>query len=44
MGQYAKPLSLREVTINDKFWKEKMELVRNEVIPYQCDALNDRVK
>ncbi len=44
MGQYAKPLSLREVTINDKFWKEKMELVRNEVIPYQWDALNDRVK
>lgn len=43
MGQYAKPLSLRDVTINDKFWKEKMELVRTEVIPYQWDALNDRV-
>lgn len=44
MGQYAKPLSLRDVTINDKFWKEKMELVRTEVIPYQWDALNDRVE
>lgn len=44
MGQYAKTLSLRDVTINDKFWKEKMELVRTEVIPYQWDALNDRVE
>lgn len=44
MGQYAKPLSLRGVQIDDRFWKEKLELVRNEVIPYQWDALNDRVK
>lgn len=44
MKEYAKPLSLRDVKVDDKFWKEKMELVRNEVIPYQWDALNDRVK
>ena len=35
MKQYTKPLSLRNVQVNDKFWKEKMELVRKEVIPYQ---------
>mgnify|MGYP004614789437 FL=1 len=44
MRQYAKTLSLRDVQVNDKFWKEKMELVRNEVIPYQWEALNDRVE
>ena len=44
MKQYTKPLSLRNVQVNDKFWKEKMELVRKEVIPYQWDALNDKVE
>lgn len=44
MKKYASALSLRNVVVNDRFWKEKMELVRNEVIPYQWEALNDRVK
>ncbi|MBQ9765110.1 MAG: glycoside hydrolase family 127 protein [Lachnospiraceae bacterium] len=39
----SKPLSLRSVTVTDNFWKHQMELVRKEVIPYQWDALNDRV-
>lgn len=40
---YSKPLGLRQVTITDGFWQREMELVRKEVIPYQWDALNDRV-
>ena len=39
----AKPLDLKSVTITDEFWKNEIELVRKEVIPYQWDAINDRV-
>ena len=38
------PVSLDHVQIQDKFWKEYMELVRNHVIPYQWEALNDRIE
>ncbi len=38
------PLSLRNMQIKDPFWKGEMELVRTEVIPYQWNALNDRVE
>lgn len=38
------PLSLKKMKITDSFWKREMELVRKEVIPYQWEALNDRVK
>jgi DUF1680 family protein len=31
------------VNINDNFWSRYAELVRDEVIPYQWDALNDNV-
>ena len=37
-------MGLQNFTVTDPFWKEKMELVRREVIPYQWDILNDRVK
>ncbi|MBP3543841.1 MAG: glycoside hydrolase family 127 protein, partial [Lachnospiraceae bacterium] len=37
------PLSLRNVTVTDSFWKHQMELVRTEVIPYQWRALNDEI-
>ncbi len=40
---FSNPLSLREITVTDDFWKKEMELVRNEVIPYQWNALNDNV-
>ena len=42
--KFSSPLSLRDVQIKDAFWKKEMELVRTEVIPYQWDALNDRVE
>lgn len=38
------PLSLRDIKITDAFWKNEMELVRKEVIPYQWTALNDKVE
>ena len=41
---YSRPLSLRSMQITDVFWKNEMELVRKEVIPYQWDALNDNVE
>lgn len=38
------PLSLRDIKLTDSFWKNEMDLVRREVIPYQWEALNDRVE
>lgn len=42
-GNFSKPINLRTVQVTDDFWKREMELVRKEVIPYQWEALNDRV-
>ena len=36
-------LDLKNVRITDEFWQTEQELVRTEVIPYQWEALNDRV-
>ncbi|MDO4308410.1 MAG: glycoside hydrolase family 127 protein [Eubacteriales bacterium] len=38
------PISLHQFQAADGFWKEKMELVRNDVLPYQWEILNDRVE
>ena len=38
---YSRPLSLKDVNITDEFWKNEMELIRKEVIPYQWEALNE---
>ena len=37
------PLPLRSVRVTDPFWSREMDLIRFAVIPYQWDALNDRV-
>ncbi|MDE6110428.1 MAG: glycoside hydrolase family 127 protein [Eubacterium sp.] len=42
--KYSKPVLNNTVKITDTFWKEKIELVRKEVIPYQWRALNDEVE
>ncbi|WP_169088601.1 glycoside hydrolase family 127 protein [Paenibacillus sp. PL91] len=39
-----KNLSYKAVQIDDPFWTKYMHLVRDEVIPYQWDALNDRIE
>lgn len=40
---FSSPLSLKNLKITDSFWKKEMELVRKEVLPYQWEALNDRI-
>ena len=40
---FSSPIDLKKVTVTDPFWQREMELVRKEVIPYQWEALNDRV-
>ena len=40
---FSTPMDLKKVTVTDSFWQREMELVRREVIPYQWEALNDRV-
>ena len=37
--KFSYPVSLRRMQITDKFWKNEMELVRTEVIPYQWNAI-----
>ena len=41
---FSKPLDLSGIRITDEFWKKEIELVRSEVIPYQWEAINDRVE
>ena len=41
--QHSTPLDLRSVTVTDPFWHAEQELVRTAVIPYQWNALNDKV-
>lgn len=43
-SHFSKPISLRKIQITDSFWKREMELLRKEVIPYQWNALNDKVE
>lgn len=40
----VKMVPLNKISIEDNFWKKNMELVRNHVIPYQWDALNDKIE
>ncbi len=41
-GGFA-PVPLTNVKITDDFWSSYTDLVRNTVIPYQWEALNDRI-
>lgn len=41
--QSVRPMNLRKLQITDDFWKREIELVRKTVIPYQWEALNDRI-
>lgn len=42
-ARFSRPVDLHSVTVTDAFWHREQELVRTEVIPYQWEALNDRV-
>lgn len=44
MGDYMlASIPLKDIQIQDRFWKERLDLVRKEIIPYQWEAMNDRV-
>jgi DUF1680 family protein len=36
-------LSLRDVSLSEPFWRERERLAREVILPYQWEALNDRV-
>lgn len=40
----ANSLNLKNIKINDSFWTKYVDLVRNAIIPYQWDAINDRIE
>lgn len=40
----VRSLPLEKVKIQDQFWSERIDLVRNVIIPYQWDAINDRIE
>lgn len=43
-SEFSNRIMLKNVTVTDKFWGKIQELVRNNVIPYQYEALNDRIE
>lgn len=43
-NQFSTPVSLWQMDITDTFWRNKMELVRREMLPYQWKALNDQME
>ncbi len=40
---FSKHIDLKNITISDPFWSMESELIRQEVIPYQYEALHDRI-
>jgi DUF1680 family protein len=43
MSQITHPLKPTRFSVSDPFWGPSMELIRKEVIPYQWEALSDRI-
>ena len=43
-NQPLTPADISQVSITDPFWSKIMETVRTKVIPYQWEALNDRIE
>ncbi|MCR2803748.1 glycoside hydrolase family 127 protein [Paenibacillus soyae] len=43
-NESATPVSHKQVSISDPFWSYYIDLVRDVVVPYQWEALNDRVE
>lgn len=41
--EFSRPVDLKQIKVTDTFWHREQELVRTQVIPYQWEALNDRV-
>jgi len=43
MGSKLEPLLIKNVRVKDEFWAKRLQQVREVVIPYQWEVLNDRV-
>jgi DUF1680 family protein len=43
VSKHSEFVSLKNIAVFDSFWGPFMERIRTKVIPYQWDALNDRV-
>ncbi len=39
----SESLDLKRIRIKDSFWSKHVELVKNTIIPYQWDVMNDRI-
>ena len=37
------PIDLQKIKIQDPFWTKHVKLVGEAIIPYQWDAMNDRI-
>ena len=45
MSKYANSdIALQNITISDDFWNKYVKLVKEVIIPYQWDILNDRIE
>ncbi|WP_219835635.1 glycoside hydrolase family 127 protein [Paenibacillus sp. R14(2021)] len=44
MTAHSKPIPLKLVTITDSYWSAYQKLIQDTVIPYQWEALNDRIQ
>lgn len=45
MSKYANSdISLQNITISDDFWNKYVKLVKEVIIPYQWDILNDKIE
>lgn len=42
--EFSNHLTMKDVTITDKFWNNIIELVKREVLPYQYLALQDKIE
>ena len=41
---FSSPLPMRQVRIGESFWYREQEVVRTRILPYQWNALNDRIR
>ena len=40
-SRFSYPVPQKNIRITDRFWSERLEVVRRNVIPYQYQALHD---
>ncbi len=44
METRSESLDLKQIKIKDPFWSKHVDLVKNVIIPYQWDVMNDRIE